>query len=101
MWTLDYEADIESDLSAFHRIDDPATMTGPRYFSLAPRLSAYSGVIAARAAKLHEEERESGRGAHSAAPTRSTPDRPARVTDDVALAMLADGWAEHVTEGGN
>lgn len=101
MWTLDYEADIASDLSAFHRIDDPMTIDGPRYFSLAPRLSAYSGVMAARAEKIRQDEREGVSGAHSAAPTTSgsSAARPNRVSDDTALAMLsAEGWLEHVTE---
>lgn len=100
MWTLDYEADIASDLSAFHRVDDPMTIDGPRYFSLAPRLAAYSGVLAARVAKMREDERTGASGAHSAAQPASTPERPSRVGDDVAIAMLAaEGWAEHETEG--
>lgn len=101
MWTLDYEADIESDLSAFHRIDDPMQIDGPRYFILALRLAAYSGVLAARVAKIHADEREGASGARSAAVGRSTPERPSRVSDDAALAMLAlDGWAEHTAEEG-
>lgn len=98
MWTLDYEDDIASDLSAFHRVDDPMQIDGARFFVLAVRLAAYSGVLAARVAKIHADEREAGSGAHGAAVSRSTPERLARVDDDVALAMLADGWAEHVTE---
>jgi hypothetical protein len=47
---LDYLDDIASDLSAFHRIDDPSTLDGPRYFRLAWRLAAYQGVMQARAA---------------------------------------------------
>lgn len=100
MWTVDYEADIASDLSAFHRVDDPMTIDGPRFFSLALRLAAYSGVLAARAAKLREDERKGVSGAHGAAPATSTPEQPSRVSDDTALAMLAtEGWAEHATEG--
>lgn len=100
MWTVDYEADIASDLSAFHRIDDPMTISGPRYFMLAPRLAAYSGVIAARAAKIQHDEREGVGGAQGGAVGRSTPERPSRISDDAALAMLAaDGWTEHVKEG--
>lgn len=99
MWTLDYEADIESDLSAFHRIDDPMTIPGPRYFMLALRLPAYAGVMAARVEKIHQDEREAGSGAHSAVQQRSTAENPSRITDDAALAMLAvDGWAEHTSE---
>lgn len=101
MWTLEYEADIASDLSAFHRIDDPMTIDGPRYFSLAIRLSAYAGVLAARAEKMRQDEQEGVSGAHSAAPAASSSSaaRPNRVSDDAALAMLsAEGWLEHVIE---
>ncbi len=98
MWTTDYEADIASDLSAFHRIDDPMTIDGPRYFSLAIRLAAYSGVLAARAEKMRQDEREGVSGAHSAAQRHSSPSSPSRVTDDALLASLADGWVEHVKE---
>jgi hypothetical protein len=40
--------DIESDLSVFHRIDDPYSLDGPRYFRYAWRLAAYQGVMQAR-----------------------------------------------------
>jgi hypothetical protein len=40
--------DIASDLSVFHRIDDPSTLDGPRFFRLAWRLAAYQGVMQAR-----------------------------------------------------
>lgn len=100
MWTIDYEADIASDLSAFHRVDDPMQIDGPRYFSLAIRLAAYSGVLAARAEKMRQDEREGGSEARSAAQRTSTPAAPARVDDDVLIASLADGWVEHATERG-
>lgn len=100
MWILDYEADIASDLSAFHRVDDPMTIDGPRYFSLATRLPAYSGVMAARMEKLRQDEEEGVGGAHGAAPSASSAERPSRVSDDVALSMLAsEGWIEHTTTG--
>lgn len=107
MWTLDYEADIASDLSAFHRIDDPMTIDGPRFFSLAARLAAYSGVMAARAYKLREDERNGVSGAHGAAQPHSraaasSPANPSRVSDAVAVAMLAaDGWVELSKDEGN
>lgn len=98
MWTQDYEDDIASDLSAFHRVDDPMSIDGPRYFLLAARLPAYAGVMAARVEKLRQDEREAGRAPHSAAQTRSTAESPSRVSDDVALAMLGGEWAERTTE---
>lgn len=100
MWVLDYEDDIASDLAVFHRVDDPMTLDGPRYFMLAVRLAAYAGVLAARAEKIRHDEREGVSGAHGGAQQRSTTDRPARVTDDALIASLGDGWVEHVTEEG-
>lgn len=91
MWTLDYEADIASDLSVFHRIDDPMSIAGPLYFSFAIRLAAYSGVIAARAEKLRQDREERG-------DSRTSTAAPARVEDTTALAMLDSAWVEHVKE---
>lgn len=100
MWTTEHEADIASDLSAFHRVDDPLSIDGPRYFTLAQRLGAYAGVMAAIYTERQRREREGESGAPSAAPGRSGAGQTSRVSDDAALAMLAsEGWAEHVKEG--
>lgn len=56
-WIVDELDDVESDLSAFHRIDDYRTMTSARFFALALRLGAYSGVVQAREVARREEER--------------------------------------------
>lgn len=45
MWVLDYRDDVESDLSALHRVDDMATMPARRFFALVNRLGAYSGAV--------------------------------------------------------
>lgn len=37
--------DIESDMSAIHRVDDIWSMPGPRFFAFAWRLPAYRGAI--------------------------------------------------------
>lgn len=98
MAVLDYEADIESDLSAFHRVDDPMTMDGPRYFRLALRLAAYMGVMAARAQERDQQERPTAaptaRHSHATHPQGQT----ARVDEDVLFANLSDGWLEHTKE---
>jgi len=72
MWVLDHAADIESDLSVFHRVDDPASLPGPKFFSLALRLGAYQGVIAARMAE--EQERADQRGGGNGEQARIVPD---------------------------
>lgn len=47
--------DIESDMSAFHRIDNIWAMNGPRFFALAYRLPAYKGVMRTLAEKQASE----------------------------------------------
>jgi hypothetical protein len=59
MWVLDYLDDIESDMSAFHRVNDIYELDGPLFFSRAIRLPAYQGVLAARVAE--EQERTNHR----------------------------------------
>jgi hypothetical protein len=55
--------DIESDLSAFHRIDDMWAMEAGRFFRLAYRLPAYQGAMRARAEAqaMEEQKRHGGR----------------------------------------
>jgi hypothetical protein len=59
-------------------------MDGPRYFALAYRLTAYQGVMAARA----EEEREDQQTRNSATPTR-TSSAPAPRRDDSSTTELS------------
>lgn len=58
MWVLDGLDDIRSDMSVFHRIDDIATLDGPRFFRLAWRLPAYQGVMRARLLTERKEQQE-------------------------------------------
>lgn len=53
---IDYLDDIESDLSRFHRIDDPMKLDSPRYFKLVDRLVYYEGAITAIARAEVERE---------------------------------------------
>lgn len=53
-----YLADIESDMSVFHRIDDARAMPAQRFIDLALRLPAYSGVMRRRLEKLAMDEDE-------------------------------------------
>lgn len=97
MWITEYMDDIESDLSAFHRVDDYMTLPAPRFFSLVPRLSAYAGVLQARA--MEEQERA---GDRQPAPSASATAPGARtqatvVSNDVAFAELGD-WVEYKKE---
>jgi hypothetical protein len=65
-----YLDDIASDLSAFHRIDDASELEARVFFTLAMRLPAYSGALAAVAARQAQER---GGGARGARGTRSAP----------------------------
>ncbi len=66
MWVLDHLADLESDFSAFHRVEDITQLDGPRFFRMAYRLSAYQGVMAARLA-VQEQRHARGSGGPVAA----------------------------------
>lgn len=88
---LDYLEDIDSDMSAFHRVDDArTTMPVGLYFERAERLAAYPGVIRARV--LEEAQREGGN-----APSNGGKPGSIVVDDTILLNRLADeGWVEHV-----
>lgn len=45
-WALHHQEDLDADFLRFYRTDW-STLTGPRYFSLAQRVSAYGGVMTA------------------------------------------------------
>lgn len=97
VWLPAYLDDVESDLSAFHRIDDMYALDGPTLLRLAIRLPAYEGVLRARAmAEAADEEkaspasrapqaRQPGGGMQYDAPDTIT---PATVAQDPVLASL-------------
>lgn len=90
-WVTENLEDVESDMSAFHRVDDYVTVPAPLYFSRVARLGAYTGVVQARIL----QERENGNASTSTpASTPQAPQGNQHVDNDVALAMLADGWVE-------
>jgi len=83
---LDHLADVESDLSAFHRIDSMMTVPGPRFFRLAIRLSAYAGIMQARVAAVANDDQPP-------TPTAQAAGRPGTrdtyVPDTVTAASVA------------
>ena len=92
MWIVEEEAeaDVASDLSAFHRIDDVDKVDGPRYFSLAQRLTAYAGVRAAVVAERRYREEHGGGG------TQSTGRGGATQAPEAAVLADVSEWVEHV-----
>jgi hypothetical protein len=67
---LDHRADLASDFSAIHGIRDMLALPGPVFFALAYRMSAYQGVMAARAA---EQEAEQSPQPHAQPERRAAP----------------------------
>ncbi|GAA3230668.1 hypothetical protein GCM10017691_23830 [Pseudonocardia petroleophila] len=45
---IDNLADLESDFSVFHRVDDIYSLDGPRFFQWAYRITAYEGMVKMR-----------------------------------------------------
>jgi hypothetical protein len=88
LWIPAYLADIESDMSAVHRIDDIWSMPSARFFRLAHRLPAYQGVMRERVLALAREQEETPRPASQPA---GQPQRfPAPAAAPVTEAALSD-----------
>lgn len=85
---LDYMEDVESDLSAFHRVDDPDRLDGYRFLQLAERLFHYRGVMRDHAIRIAGED-----GGTVAKPA------PRQIPDDVAIdELVAQGFVEYEKE---
>lgn len=104
----DHLPDIASDLSAFHRIDDPGEMEAAVFFALAYRLPAYQGAMAAVAARQSQEQgggaRTRGtpkyeRGSSAANNARTAELAPVGTAAALAAAnaQLGGGWISHRT----
>lgn len=92
MWVLDHLEDLDADFLAFYRIDGIESLTGPRFLSLALRVFAYQGVMAARAT-AEQEARNPTRGALTAVTSREggvkqVESSKAAITADPALGPL-------------
>lgn len=86
MWVLDHLADLEADFLVFYRIDDIESLTGPRFLSLAMRVFAYQGVMAARA--MAQQETTSGGNHRNGTEVRQVESSRAAITADPALGQL-------------
>lgn len=86
MWVLDHEDDIDADFLAIYGIDlDREDIPARRYFALAHRLTAYTGVMAARVEAEREEQQPT-----SSTPTRtSTTPAPARGGETREVSLTA------------
>ncbi|HEY3689649.1 MAG TPA: hypothetical protein VGL46_05025 [Pseudonocardiaceae bacterium] len=86
MWVLDHLADLEADFLVFYRIDDIGELTGPRFLSLAIRVFAYQGVMAARA--MAQQETASGSSRRNESEVRHVDSSREAISADPALGQL-------------
>lgn len=77
IWVLAYERDLDADFLAIYRIDlEEDDVTARRYFTLAHRLPAYSGVLAARAEAQSEDSGSTPSSSSGRASTAASSGRP-------------------------
>ncbi|WP_030168928.1 hypothetical protein [Streptomyces sp. NRRL S-813] len=92
VWVLDHQDDLDADFLAIYGIDlEQVEISARRYFALAHRLTAYTGVMAARV-EAEREEREPSRPT----PTRtsSTAAPAGRGTNEVSEVSLTQFRAQ-------
>lgn len=87
---------MESDLSAFHRIDDPMQLTAARFFALIYRLPAYRGVM--RLMVENDIAKKEQRNAPAAGRGYQVPAGRQEVSEEAMLATLGPQWGERHTE---
>jgi len=97
LWVLDHLEDLDADFLAIYGIDlEQVEISGPRYFHLAHRLTAYQGVMAAR---VDEEQDRS-----DTTTTRTSSTQPAQQgggeTKEVSLTAFRVMFPGIVSGGG-
>jgi hypothetical protein len=104
-WVLDHLDDLDADFLAIYGIDlDRDDITARRYFALAHRLPAYTGVMAARVEAEREEEQPTRAASSTPTRTSSTPvtERGDTGVTEVSLTQFRaqfPGWVS-VAQGG-
>lgn len=99
---LNHLADVESDFSAIHRIDNIWDMDSARFFKLAERLAAYQGTIRMRAESQAVRDREAGQArgnGGAAAPVRTRQEVAAAVPVGTGELGKIDGLGGLVSQG--
>jgi hypothetical protein len=90
VWVLDHLADLDADFLAIYRIDlEEDDISGPRFFSLAHRLPAYSGVMAARIEA--ERDQQDDRPAPTAAPRQTADSGETKEVSLTAFRVMFPG----------
>lgn len=76
MWVLGHEADLDADFLALYGIDlEEQDLSGPRFFQLAFRITAYGGVMA------HRQQEANETGQPAASPSCEPDTREVDLTD--------------------
>jgi hypothetical protein len=99
MWLPAWLPDIESDMSAVHRVDDIYSMPAARFFRLAWRLPHYQGVIRDRVLALQREQEDEPQA--TAAPPRQQHGpvrKPTARAQPVTEAALSDPVMSRIFE---
>lgn len=76
IWLTEIWDDVESDLSAYHRIEDPQRLAGWRLMKLAARLHAYGGAVAFRLKQFEADSRQPVDADPEPAPLPPSPPAP-------------------------
>jgi hypothetical protein len=97
MWVLDYLDDIESDMSAIHRVDygSMLDLPSPQFFAMARRLPAYQGAMAAR---LENDKQEGSGNSDNTRPIASPKQQrdKVRMVDGSTSAVKASALADYI-----
>lgn len=108
MWVLDFRDDVESDLSALHRVDDMDAMPARRFFALVNRLGAYAGAVQVALTPAAAPAAETAYATASDAIPEYTVDAdgdtPDHVVTEMRRALISDfhggepvQWVDHDT----
>lgn len=64
IWVLDHRRDLEADFRAFYHLSPKQSqaLPGPEFLALAYRSMVFPGVMAARAAKIRDDEQRRTKG---------------------------------------
>jgi hypothetical protein len=98
MWLPAHLADVESDMSAVHRVDDIDDLPAPKFFSYAWRLPHYRGVMRDRVIALQDDQEDTGPA--PAAQARQPARAPAASSQPVTETALSDPMMSKIFDFG-
>jgi hypothetical protein len=101
LWVLDHQDDIDADFLAIYGLDlEHVEISARRYFALAYRLTAYTGVMAARAEQERDEQQPAGPTPTRTSSTARPPRQGAGETAEVSLTQFRAQFPGLVSVGG-